>query len=390
VLLRDAESLWRRERTMNREISQDARILCDSVRKFMEAEVRPRIETLDHYPVVAEPPGFFERLVAGLGDLGLLSLIVPAELGGSGLGMELFSTLLETMAETYASVAALLVAHTVAQRCILDAGTPEQRERWLCADPSRGRPPLLGFPLYLEPDETAEFPREFGNEGPAGAAVEGTCELVVNAPIAEGLVLPVAGPQGTALIVAAGTARGVRISAPVLTLGLRGCPVADVVLEEARFSPEARIALEGEAPLKRICERFMGPVAAIAAGICGASLARAISYTKERRQGGRLLAEYSQVRMMIASMVHRHETARLASRVLSCQEGGAAAEGTTLFVAARDGAARAVQDGVQLLGGYGYMEEYGQERCMRDAKQVQMMLGRDDLRSLELATRRLG
>lgn len=376
---------------MNQEISQDARILCESVRRFMEAEVSPHIGALDHFPVVAEPPGFFERLAAGLGDLGLLSLIVPAELGGSGLGMELFSTLLETMAETYASVAALLVAHTVAQGCILEAGSPEQKERWLCADPSRGRPPLLAFPLYLEPDEQAECPRECAqHEGSAGTVVEGACELVVNAPIADGLVFPVAGPEGTALVVTAATAPGVRISGPVLTLGLRGCPAADVVLEGARLPPETRIRLEEAAHLKRICERFMGPVAALAAGICGASLARAVSYTRERRQGGRFLAEYSQVRMMIASMVRRYETARLSARLLSCKGAWPAAEGTALFIAARDGAARAAQDGVQLLGGYGYMEEYGQERCMRDAKQAQMMLGRDDLRCLELASKRLG
>jgi alkylation response protein AidB-like acyl-CoA dehydrogenase len=52
---------------------------------------------------------------------------------------------------------------------------------------------------------------------------------------------------------------------------------------------------------------------------------------------------------------------------------------TALFVRAKERAARAATDGVQLLGGYGYMEEYGQERCMRDAKQAQYLLGRPEL-----------
>jgi alkylation response protein AidB-like acyl-CoA dehydrogenase len=137
--------------------------------------------------------------------------------------------------------------------------------------------------------------------------------------------------------------------------------------------------------LSATCNVFSGPVAALCAGICGGSLKKAVAYVKERRQGGRMLAEYSQVQMMIAGMASRYEKARVAAERLSESGGLRDAEDIALFISARDGVARAVQDGVQLLGGYGYMEDYGQERCMRDAKQAQMMLGRDDLRRLDMA-----
>jgi alkylation response protein AidB-like acyl-CoA dehydrogenase len=215
--------------------------------------------------------------------------------------------------------------------------------------------------------------------------IDGRCELVGNGPIADGLVLPIHSPDGMKFCVLPGNTKGVSLSGPVLTLGLRACPVADASADRARVPGEAMIHPGTAISLSAVYSLFSGPVAALCAGICRCSLKKASAYIKERRQGGRILAEYSQLRMMISSMTERYQTACVAAERLSEAGGLKGADDTALFVSARDGVARAAQDGVQLLGGYGYMEEYGQERCMRDAKQAQMMLGRDDLRRLELA-----
>ncbi len=370
------------------QLPEETMILSESVRKFMDNEVRPLIEKLDHYPVVPEPEGVYQHLVASLGRLGVLSLLVPSEWSGAGLDFEMFSIVLERMAECYASIAAMVLAHTVGQKGIEEAGSEEQKRQWLAIDEEKARPPLLAFPLYLEPvTQQSGFLTGSGLGADGDITVQGTCELVVNAPIADALVLPVEGPTGVSLIVVPKGHQGVTVSHPVLTLGLRGCPVADVVIDRATVSRRMHISLSSTGSLARICEQFLGPVVALASGICKASLEKAVSYVKERRQGGRVLAEYSQIRMIISAMVRAYDTVRLAAEQLSRKEIEARADqAVSLFIVARESAARMVQDGVQLLGGYGYMEDYGQERCMRDAKQVQMIFGRDDIRCLELAS----
>ena len=374
---------------MKRDLPNEVMMLCDSVRKFMQKEVAPQIDRIDHYPVIPAPEGFFDSVLARLGELGLLSLMVPAEFAGSGLGIGILSAVVETMAEIYASIPALLLGHSIGQSLILEVGSPAQKERWLTTDGSRGRPPVLAFPMYQEPQGQGLL-RERSGVSEGEVIVEGRCDLVVNGPLADGLVLPVWGTEGMGIIVLPREAKGVTLSEPVLTLGLRACPVADILVNGVKV-PREEMAVTGgpTASLEATYRIFSGPVAALCAGISGLSIEKATAYVRERRQGGRPLAEYSQVRMMIASMARRYETARLAAGRLSESGAPRCAEDLALFISARDGVARAVQDGVQLLGGYGYMEDYGQERCMRDAKQAHMLLGRDDLRCLDLAAMRV-
>jgi len=363
--------------------SPEIRLFCDSLKRFMHKEVAPRVEAVDHYPVVPEPAGTFESLLAGLDELGLLSLLSSQESTDAEGAMELLAAAVETMAQTYASVPALILAHTLAQYLVSVQGTEEQKQHWLAPLASRGRMPLLAFPMYLEPDGTGLELEDFTDENRARTLL-GSCDLVVNSPLADALLLPVRVDGGLGMILLPRDTDRLSLSEPVLTLGLRGCPVADVEADGVVVPDEAVLGGWGTTSLKEVYNVFAGPVAALCAGICAGSLHEAAAYVEERRQGGHLLREYSQVRMMLAGMARDCEIARTAAQSLSRPEGVKGEQAISLFVSAREGVTRAVQDGVQLLGGYGYMEDYGQERRMRDAKQAQILLGRDDLRRLDL------
>lgn len=369
---------------MEKESSPELRMLCESLKKFMHKEVDPTVEAIDHFPVVPEPEGHFEALLFKLDEFGLLSLLSPSESGKTEDFLEILTAATGTMAEVYASVPALMLAHCLAQHLLAEMGTEEQKRRWLYPIEPGGRVPILAFPMYLEPDGSG-----LGLSGSRGAGgtvtLQGTCELVVNSPLADGLMLAVRTEEGIGLVLLPRREKGIRLSQPVLTLGLRGCPVADVDVQGVEIARECIVGEWGKVSLAGTYRLFSGPVAALCAGICANSLKQAAAYVGERRQGGHRLEEYSQVQMMIASMARRCEVARSAAETLSRPVNLENPHAAGLFISARDGAARAVQDGVQLLGGYGYMEDYGQERCMRDAKQAQMLLGRDDLRRLELA-----
>ena len=369
---------------METESSPELRMLCESLKKFMEKDVAPSVEAIDHFPVVPEPEGYFSTLLSKLHDLGLLSFLSPSESGKTEGFLEILAAATGTMAEIYASVPALILAHSMARYLLAEHGTEEQKQKWLAPAGANGRVPLLAFPMYLEPDGSG-LALSGSQDANKTVTLQGTCELVVNSPLADGLLLAVRAEEGMGLVLLPREAQGVGLSAPILTLGLRGCPVADVEARGIQIPEEAILGEWGKASLTEAYRLFSGPVAALCAGICTGSLLEAAAYVKERRQGGHRLEEYSQVRMMIASMVRHCEVARTAADILSGPANLENPRVDALLVTARDGTARAVQDGVQLLGGYGYMEDYGQERRMRDAKQAQMLLGRDDLRRLEMA-----
>jgi len=368
---------------MEPERSHEISILSDSVKKFMQKQILPAVEAVDHYPASPGPDGFFDSLLSHLGALGLLDLPSFPTPEGPGEEVNMLTAISETAAEIYASVPVILLAHGFARHLVVRTGRKEQQERWLPPAPDGSRPPLLGAPLYMEPDGCG-LRLEGSVQADGSIHLTGTCEMVVNAPLADGLLLPVHVGKGMALVLLPADFQGLERSHPLLTLGLRACPVADVTLNNVRVPEHALLDAEHQA-WAETCSLFAGPVAGLCAGICRGSLQEAVDYVAERRQGGHRLEEYSQVRMMIASMGMRMEAARAAAAGITRGGGLHVPETIARFVEAREAAVHATQDGVQLLGGYGYMEDYGQERRMRDARQVQALFGRDDRRRMELA-----
>ena len=350
--------------------SEEQRLIQESVAKLADKEYAPHAEVLNHYPDCELP----SRFVESLAELGLFDLLLPADSGGGDGDLQTLSTALETLSEKLAAPAGILFAHSFAQQLAINGGDKRSAERLA----GNGTPTLLAYPIYDEPGDCASsvICRKDGKN----LILEGTCELVVNAPIANLLVLPVyqeSKEHGCSIALIEPDRQGVEIGESLLTLGLRGCPTADVTLRGVEVS--AGELIPGACELTReMARRFRGPASAICAGITGSSLRTASGYAQERYQAGCNIIEHQQVRSMLADMLADYQSACDAADKLSSGATISESAAATLFVRSKKGAARACTDGVQLLGGYGYMEDYGQERRMRDAKQAQCLLGRTD------------
>jgi alkylation response protein AidB-like acyl-CoA dehydrogenase len=179
----------------------------------------------------------------------------------------------------------------------------------------------------------------------------------------------------------------VRRSDPVVSLGLHACPSVDVDFAAAPATPLGA-AGSGARHLAAALRDVRLGAAAISAGILKGSLGEALAYARERHQGGRRIADWSEIRMMLADMAVQARVADLcltqacaavAARAPDADELAAAA---TLHI--QQQACEVVNDGVQVLGGNGYMKDYGQEKRYRDARQAQALLGAAPLRKLEL------
>lgn len=331
-------------------MNDEERVLVESsVERFAERWVGPNLEQLEHYPDRPLPEGYLDVLR----ELGLLDFDTRAE-----QGLPLLASALRTLADAAAAPAALVFAHALGQHLLLE---DNQQAAGLCA-----------YPIYAEP----ESPTLSYEETRDGIVLDGTCQMVVGAPVAQTLVLPAHGPGGIALLTLEPTLRGLEVGEPLLTLGMRGCPTADVTLSGARV-PSAASTRSAGALIERVHALFRAPAAAIAAGVLAHSTRTAASYTTDCYQGGHNIIDYQEVRRLLAGMLAAGALCASATRELLDNPAEPAA--TELFLEAKKRAARATCDGVQLLGGYGYMEDYGQERCMRDAKQAEYLLGRPEM-----------
>jgi alkylation response protein AidB-like acyl-CoA dehydrogenase len=174
-------------------------------------------------------------------------------------------------------------------------------------------------------------------------------------------------------------------SEPVFTLGLHACPAVDLRLSKA---PGVCIGAEGEGPqyFSQAADRMHVAAAAMECGIMKGSFREAFAYSTERFQGGWEIVNWSSLRMMLADMAVQVQIAdmvldRAASAVdLQGQDWGLCSRAAALHVG--ELACTLTTDGIQVLGGNGYMKDYGQEKRFRDAKQVQCLLGMVPLRKL--------
>lgn len=323
----------------------DRKLLREQVERFAASFIGPRVQELES--------GSLEQLEGLLERLAELGLLEPSE-------EELVADAVGALSSELASAGVLVLAHHVAQS--LAASTDGV---------------LLGTALYAEPDDVPELVLSHGDP----PRVTGHAELVVGPPVVEELVLLTRSASGEVALVRVAVRDG-RLGGSLHTLGMRGCPTADVVFDGA----ECRVLARGGAALGRLLEvrrAHTAAVAAICAGIARSSTDAALAYARERRQGGCAIIEHHAVRELLAEMMADTVTAELAVGALLDDRKLA---GPLLLARVKQCVARATRSGVQVLGGYGYLEDYAQERRMRDARQAGVLFGRattDMLRAFE-------
>ena len=173
-------------------------------------------------------------------------------------------------------------------------------------------------------------------------------------------------------------------------MGIRGSPTAELAFDGVRVPVGNRLGDEGQgfAIAMQTFERSRPGIAAQAVGIAQGALEVAARYAKERRQFGKPIAELQMVQAMLADMDAATEAARqlLYTACRRSRPGADAARWAAICkLVAGDTAMRVTTDAVQVLGGYGYIDEYPVERMMRDAKITQLYEGTQQIQRLIVA-----
>jgi alkylation response protein AidB-like acyl-CoA dehydrogenase len=347
-------------------------------RSFALEELAPKREKSDRYP-------FGEQLTDAIGhaaDAGFFGVNLPVEYGGAAAGAAALAAILQDLSRVDASMAAVMLTNAAA--CdILNQASREADGAELYRTLAGALP--LAFPTFTGLRE-AELPLC------EGMTLTGRLAYLPLGGLSRYAILPARSSNGASLSYYGVDIKGpgVAVSAPVVSLGLHACPAADVIFERASVR---MIGMPGAASryFAAMQSRMSVAAAAISLGILEGSFGEGLQYTKDRFQGGRQIIDWSEVRMILAGMAVEISVAQSclesACRAVDANAPGWEQRAHAAALHIGELACRATVDGVQLLGGNGYMKDFGQEKRMRDAKQAQCLLGMPLVRKIDFIGR---
>jgi len=377
------------------ELTDEQRLLRNTVRDFARAEVAPVAEELDR------TKAFPYEIVAKMGELGLMGIPFPEEYGGGGADTLSYALAVEELARVDSSVCITMAAHTSLGTMPIHLwGSEEQRAEWL-PELTAGRK-LAAFGL-TEPEagSDAGATRTRAELGDGEWVINGAKQFITNSGTEiSGCVTITAVTGGSDgqreisnIIVPNGTP-GYVAGEPYRKMGWNASDTRPLSFEDCRVPEASLLGRRGEG-FKQFLHILDGGrigVAAMGVGLAQGALDEAISYAKERRAFGQPIARFQAIQGKIADISAQIEAARLLTyRAALEKDTGRSFTLTAAQAKLITGrlAVRATEEAVQIHGGYGYIEEYPVCRFYRDAKILTIGEGTDEVQQMVIA-RQLG
>jgi alkylation response protein AidB-like acyl-CoA dehydrogenase len=354
----------------------------ETIRELVQEKVVPRAADIDQKQ---QYPKDIERLFA---ENGILGIPFPEEYGGvSGTSVSICMGV-EEIAKGDATCSLLLAVQALGSYPILLAGSEEQKKR-LC-------PPLAAG------EHMACYALSEPNSGSDAGAMKSTAkrhgeEYVLNgskifitgASEAEVMVAFArtedSGPKGISAFVLEKAKSPWKVEKLEHKLGIRGSPTGYVVFEDVKVPAANRLGAEGQGfkIALNVLDHSRPGIGAQALGIAEGAFEYALNYAKERQQFGKPIATFQGLQWMLADMATQIEAARHLVYFAASKVDAEAPDMTKYAAMAKlfssDMAMRVTTDAVQVLGGYGYINDYPVERMMRDAKITQIYEGTNQI-----------
>ena len=374
---------------MDFELSQDHKVLRDSVRDFVEKEIKPIARKIDEDHMIPD------ALVKKMGEMGFLGSYLPEEYEGAGLDMLSYAIVVEEVSKACGSSGVLISAHTsLACGPIYTFGTQEQKKKWL-PDLNTGK--IIGSFLLTEPDAgsdagaiTTSYRRDGDHFVVSGAKI-----FITNG-----------GYQGTGVLFATSdkSLKHKGVSAFILDLqtpgvvilknenkmGIRGSYTTAFALDNVRIPVENLLGREGEG-FKIAMDTLNGGrigIASQALGIAEGAFERALAYSKERKQFGHPICDLQAIQFKLADMYARIETSKLMTYKAACLKDAKKSytiESAMCKMLASEAATYVTKEAVQIHGGYGFIVDYEVERMYRDAKITEIYEGTNEVQRVVIS-----
>ncbi|MFV8827653.1 acyl-CoA dehydrogenase family protein [Alkalihalobacterium sp. APHAB7] len=376
------------------ELSKEHQQIKQEIHRLAQEKIKPRALEIDEE---AQYPWDILKLVS---EYGYIGANMPEEYGGAGLDLLSFCTIVEEIARVCASSSQVVVVQELGALPIIISGSHELKQRFL-PDVASGKK-VIAYAL-TEPGAGSDVKSLKTRAVKDGDSyiLDGQKMFISNGGVADLYTVFAQTENGISAFVVEKETPGFEVGKLEKKMGIKGSPTAQLFFENCRVPAENMIGAEGEgwmAAMKTF-DKSRPTVAAQALGIAQGALDAALEYVQEREQFGKSIASFQGVQFMLADMATQVEAARglvyrAAAKVNDLTATGKNPELTQASSMAKmfasDVAMKVTTDAVQLLGGYGYIQEYNVERMMRDAKITQIYEGTNQIQRLVVARNLLG
>jgi alkylation response protein AidB-like acyl-CoA dehydrogenase len=370
---------------MDFELSDEQRLLRDTIRSFVDAQIRPVArdwEESGRYP---------EEIVATMKEMGLFGLLVPEEYGGMAADMVSLAVVFEEISRGWMGVAGIIGSHSLSCWMIAAYGTPAQKRAHLPALASGERRTGIGL---TEPGAGSDL------QGIATTArldgdhylVNGRKTWITNARHADPLPVlvktdPSAKPahKGMSVLLIDPATKGFEVLRDLPKLGYRGPETCELVLDDVAVPASSLLGGTEGRGLQQVLaalEKGRVNIAARAVGVAQEAYDQALRYAGEREAFGQKIGGFQAVQLKLADMAMKLQAARLLTFWAASQaDAGRRAdlESGLAKVYASEVAYECAFTSMQVHGGYGYSKEFTVERLYRDAPLMVIGEGTNDI-----------
>ncbi|MFK3889956.1 acyl-CoA dehydrogenase family protein [Sphingomonas sp. NPDC079357] len=369
--------------------SETFEALIATVRRFVAERLRPleaQVEADDAIP---------EAVIADMRDLGLFGLSIAPDYGGLGLTMaEEVRVAIELGRTTPAFRSAFGTNVGIGSQGLVIAGSPEQKAAWL---PRIASGEIITSFALTEPEvgsDSGSVTTRAVREGDV-YRLTGTKRYITNADRADLFTVMARtgeekGGRGVSALLVPRDLCGVTVGAPEKKMGQKGAKVADVVFDDVPVPVANRLGAEGDGfrIAMQVLDRGRLHIAAVCVGVAERLITDAVAYAVSRRQFGKPIAEHQLIQAMIADS----KTEALAARALMLDTAAKKDAGDDVILEsaaakyfASEMVGRVADRAVQILGGAGYIADYGVERLYRDVRLFRIYEGTSQIQQLIIA-----
>jgi alkylation response protein AidB-like acyl-CoA dehydrogenase len=369
-------------------LTEDERLLRQSVQEFARQELAPRVRSMD------EAAHLDAGLLARLFEMGLMGVEVPERLGGGG-GTFFHSVLVvEELSRIDPAVGVLVdVQNTLVVNALLRWGTDEQQRAWL---PRLAGEAVGAYALSEAGSGSDAFALSTRATTDGGDyVIDGRKLWITNAAeaalfIAFATIDPQAGYRGITAFLVPRDTPGLRIGKKEDKLGIRASSTCEVVFDGCRVPAAAVLGEVGKGykvAIETLNEGRIG-IGAQMLGLAQGALDHAVAYTKTRKQFGKAIADFQGVQFQLARAAMEVESARLlvynAARLRDARQ-PFLPEAAMCKLLASEVAERTASLAINLFGGYGFVKDAPVEKLYRDAKIGQIYEGTSNLQLQTIA-----
>ena len=364
----------------------------ESLRESVRALATKKIEPFAH--AVDAESRFPQEAHDALLQAGLLAAHVPTEYGGDGADALATVIIIEEVARACASSSLLPAVNKLGSLPVMLAGTEELKKRWLSAL-AQGK----GFSYCLSETDAGSDAGAMKTKAVRRGdswILNGSKKWISNAGHSDFYTVlastdPTQGSKGITAFIVEKSDSGVSFGAHEKKMGFRGSPTREVYFDNVEIGLERQLGKEGEGfgIAMRTLDHTRITIAAQALGIAQGAFDYATRYAHERKQFGKAIFDFQAIQFMLADMAMEIVAARQLTYAAAVRSERNDSDLTFYSAASKcfasDVAMKVTTNAVQILGGYGYVNDFPVERMMRDAKLTQIYEGTNQVQRIVMA-----